>query len=154
QIVGTVKKARAQIAMLRKANALTSRTRLDAIARAATILTPRGGLVLITGLVFLALSLAYQWADLGVIAVLSLSSFYLVTAVSTLLSAFVVKRFSNNLLERGAVVYRQYVPSVARAGDVVRDVLDVKGVPVPPGFFLTMQGTLPPRLQTEVRHVV
>ena len=33
QLIGTWRKARAQIQMLRKANALTSRTRLDAIAR-------------------------------------------------------------------------------------------------------------------------
>ena len=37
---------------------------------------------------------------------------------------------------------------------MVKDVLDVKGVPVPPGFFLTVSGVLPPRLQTEVRHVI
>lgn len=154
QLVGTVRKARAQLALLRKANALTRRTRLDAIARAAQMITPRGALVLFTGLVFLALSLAYQWADLGTIAVLSLSSFYLITTVSAFYSAFVVKRFSNNLLERGGVVYRQFAPGVARAGDAVKDVLDVKGVPVPPGYFLTVQGTLPPRLQTEVRHVI
>lgn len=154
QLVGIVKKSRAQIALLRKANALTRRTRLDAIARSAAMITPRGGLVLLTGLVFLVLALAYHWADLGVIAVLALSAFYLITSVSALLSSFVVKRFSNNLLERGAVVYRQFAPGVARAGDAVRDVLDVKNVPVPPGFFLTVHGTLPPRLATEVRHVI
>ncbi len=154
QIVGTVRKARAQIELLRRAHALTPRTRLDAIARSASILTPRGVLVLLTGLAFLLLALAYQWADLGVIAVLALSAFYLVTSLSAFLSSFIVRRFSNNLLERGAVVHRQYAPGVARAGDIVRDTLDVKGVPVPPGFFLTLQGKLPPRLATEVRHVV
>jgi uncharacterized protein (DUF58 family) len=154
QLAATVKKARAQIALLRKANALTRRTRLDAIARSASILTPRGGLILLTGLAFLVLSLAYQWASLGVIAIFALASFYLVVAAQSLLSAFVVKRFSSDLLERGAVVHRKFEPGVARAGDLVRDVLDVKGVPVPPGFFLTMSGTLPPRLATEVRHVV
>src|SRR5262249_22563137 len=122
--------------------------------RAAAILTPRGFLVLCTGLGFLVLALAYKWADLGVIAVLALSAFYLITSASSFLSSFVVKTFSSNLLARGAVVYRQYAPGVARAGDAVRDMLDVKGVPVPPGFFLTLAGTLPPRLQTEVRHVV
>jgi len=154
QMVGTVRKARAQIALLRKANALTRRTRLDAIARSAAIITPRGGLILITGLVFLVLSLAYQWADLGVIAVLALSAFYLITSAAAFLSSFIVKRFSNNLLEHGAVVYRQYTPGVARAGDSVKDTLDLKGVPVPPFFFLTVSGTLPPRLATEVRHVI
>jgi len=154
QLAATVKKARAQIALLRKASALTPRTRLDAIARSAAILTPRGGLVLLTGLAFLVLSLAYKWASLGVIAIFALVSFYLVVAAQSLLSAFVVKRFSSDLLERGAVVHRKFEPGVARAGDLVRDVLDVKGVPVPPGFFLTMSGTLPPRLQTEVRHVL
>ncbi len=154
QLVGTVRKARAQIALLRQANALTSRTRLDAIARAAAILTPRGGLVLVTGLGFLGLSLYYQWADLGVIAVLALSAFYLIVSVSSLLSSFIVRRFSSNLLERGAVVHRQFTPGVPRAGDPVKEVLDVKGVPVPPGFFLTMHGLLPPRLDTEIRHVI
>ena len=154
QLVGTVRKARAQIALLRRANALTRRTRLDAIARAATILTPRGMLVLLTGLGFLALSLAYKWADLGVIAVLALSAFYLVTSASAFLSSFIVRRFSSNLLERGAAVHRRYAPGVARAGEIVRDTLDVKGVPVPPGFFLTLEGKLPPRLSTVVRHVI
>lgn len=154
QLVGTVRKARAQIALLRRANALTTRTRLDAIARAAAIVTPRGFLVLCTGLGFLVLSLAYQWADLGVTAVLALSAFYLTTSASAFLSSFLVRSFSSNLLARGAVVHRRYVPGVARAGDVVQDVLDLKGVPVPPGFFLTLAGTLPPRLATEVRHVV
>ncbi|HVH45773.1 MAG TPA: DUF58 domain-containing protein, partial [Labilithrix sp.] len=154
QLAGTVRKSRAQIALLRKANALTRRTRLDAIARATAILTPRGLLVLLTGLAFLMLSLADHWADLGVIAVLALSAFYLVTSLAAFLSAFVVRRFSDNLLERGAVVHRRYEPGVARAGDIVRDTLDVKGVPVPPGFFLTLAGKLPPRLSTEIRHVI
>jgi uncharacterized protein (DUF58 family) len=108
----------------------------------------------VTGLTFLVLSLAYKWADLGVIAVLALTSFYFVTSATALLSSFVVKKFSSNLLERGAVVYRQFAPGVTRAGDLVKDTLDIKGVPVPPGFFLTLSGPLPPRLQTEVRHVV
>src|SRR5262249_30096221 len=154
QLVGSYRKARAQIALLRAAGALTPRTRLDAIARAAAIVTPRGGLVFVTGLVFLVTSLAYHWAQLAVIAVLALSAFYLVTSASALLSSFLVKRFSANLLERGAVVRRELSPAIARAGDPVRDSLDLRGVPVPPGFFLTLAGKLPPRLSTEVRHVV
>jgi uncharacterized protein (DUF58 family)/TM2 domain-containing membrane protein YozV len=153
-LVGTVRKARAQVALLRAAGGLTPRTRLDAVARAAAIVTPRGALVLFTGAAFLALSLAYKWAELGVIAVLSLSAFYLVTAVAALLSSFIVRRFSADLLARGAVVHRQFTPGIARAGEMVRDAVDLRGVPVPPGFFLTMQGLLPPRLATEVRHVV
>ncbi|MFO0737128.1 MAG: DUF58 domain-containing protein [Labilithrix sp.] len=154
QVLGTWRKARNQIALLKKANAATGRTRLDAWARSASILTPRGFLLLLTGLVFLVLSLAYKWADLGVIAVLALAFFYLMTALSSFLTSFVVGKFSNNLIERGAAVYRSYSPGVVRAGDIVKDTLDIKGVPVPPGFFLTLQGHLPPRLDTEVRHVV
>ena len=154
QVLGTWRKARNQISLLKKANADTPRTRWDAWARSASILTPRGFLLLLTGLIFLVLSLAYKWADLGVIAVLALAAFYLMTALSSFLTSFVVGKFSNNLIERGAAVYRSYSPGVVRAGDIVRDTLDIKGVPVPPGFFLTLQGRLPPRLDTEVRHVV
>lgn len=154
QLLATIKKSRAQLDLLRKAKALTRRTRLDAIARASSILTARGILVLFTGLAFLVLALAYKWADLGVVAVLALAAFYLVTSASAFLSAFVVRRFSDNLLERGAVVHRRFEPGVARAGDAVKDALDIKGVPVPPGFFLTLGGSLPPRLATEIRHVV
>lgn len=154
QLAGSVRKSRAQIALLRKAHALTSRTRLDAIARATAILTPRGLLVLLTGLGFLLLALAYQWAQFGVIAVVALTAVYVITTAAAFLSAFIVNRFSDNLLERGAVVHRRYEPGVARVGEMVRDTLDVKGVPVPPGFFLTMSGKLPPRLQTEIRHVI
>lgn len=154
QLVGTLRKAGAQIALLKKERVLTRRTRFDAIARAAGILTPRGLLVLLTGLAFLFLALRYRWADLGVVAILSLSAFYLVVAASSFLSSFIVRRFSSNLLERGGVVHRSYVPGVVRAGDLVKDTLDVKGVPVPPGFFLTLAGQLPPRLDTPIRHVV
>lgn len=154
QLIGGVRKARTQIALLRASHALTRRTRLDAIARAVALVTLRGALVLVTGLAMLMLSLAYRWASLGMLAILALSLFYLVTALASLYSSFVVRKFSSSLLQRGAVIQRRYEPPVARSGDVVRDTLDVKGVPVPPGFFLTVHGKLAPRLATEVRHVV
>lgn len=154
QIVSALRKASAQVALLRAAGALTRRTRLDAIARSVAIITPRGALVLVTGLAFLTLSLAYKWASLGVIAVMALTAFYLITSATALVSGILVRRFSASLLGRGAAVHRRFEPGVARAGDAVRDVVDVKGVPVPPGFFLTMEGKLPPRLRTEARHVI
>ena len=94
QLLGAIRKARAQIALLRAAGALTPRTRLDAVARSTAIVTSRGGLVLLTGLAFLGISLAYQWAEFGIIAVLALSAFYLVTSAAALLSSFFVRRFS------------------------------------------------------------
>lgn len=154
QVVGTWRRAGAQVALLRAAGALTRRTRLDAIARAAGIVTPRGLLILFTGLGFLVLSLSYKWASLGVIAVFALSAFYLAASMTSLLSGFFVRSFASNVLQRGAAIDRRFSPGVVRAGDLAEDTLDVKGVPVPPGFFLTVHGTLPPRLASEIRHVI
>jgi len=153
-LVGTVRKARAQLAVLGAAGASTPRARLDAVARATEVVTSRGILALVSGLGFLVLSLAFRWAELGVMAVLALSAFYLVVSASAFLSSFVIRRFSSDAFARGAVVHRRYEPGIARAGDTVREVLDLRGVPVPPGFFLTMAGSLPSRLGTEIRHVV
>ena len=154
QLFAIARKARAQLGFLRAAGALTPRTRLDAVARAAELVTPRGAMVLASGAGFLVLSLRYQWADLGVMAVMALTAFYLVTALASLHGAFVLPRFSSNLLERGAVLHRRFEPSVVRAGEGARDLLDLRGVPVPPGTFLLLEGALPARLATHVRHAV
>ncbi|HEY4220335.1 MAG TPA: DUF58 domain-containing protein, partial [Myxococcota bacterium] len=99
-----------------------------------------------------------QWASLGVLAVLSLTAFYIATAASALLSAFLVKRFTSDSLsvdrQGGGSLHRRVSPGVIRAGDAASETVEVAHVPVPPGFFLLLEGEWPGRVETRVRHVV
>ncbi len=153
-VVGVLLKTRAEAALLRDAGALSLRTWLDAAARSAKILTGRGFIVLGTGLAFMVLALAYRWASLGVLAVLSLTAFYLATGASALVSAFLVRRFTPDALGRGGSMHRRVSPGVVRAGDAATETVDIARVPVPPGFFLLLEGAWPGRIETRVRHVV
>lgn len=152
--LGVLFKTREEARLLRAAGVYSTRTALDAAARSAAVLTPRGFLVLGTGLVFLVLSLAWQWASLGVLAILSLTAFYVVTGVTALVSAFLVRRFAADSFGAGGTLSRRTTPGVVRAGDAVTEVVELAGAPVPPGFFLLLEGEWPARLQTRVRHVV
>ena len=152
--LGVVCKTREEARLLREAGVLSTRTLLDAAARSAAVLTPRGFLVLGTGLMFIVLSLGYEWASLGVLAVLSLTAFYVVTGATAVLSAFLVRRFSSDVFGAGGALTRRITPGVVRAGDAATDVIELSGVPVPPGFFLLLEGAWPARLKTRVRHVV
>jgi uncharacterized protein (DUF58 family)/TM2 domain-containing membrane protein YozV len=153
-VVGVLLKTREEARMLRAAGSYSTRTLLDAAARSAAILTPRGFIVLVTGLAFIVMALAYKWASLGVLAVLSLTAFYLMTGASALVSAFLVRRFGNDALARGGSLHRRYTPGVVRAGEPATETIDLARVPVPPGFFLLLEGELPARLDTRIRHVI
>jgi uncharacterized protein (DUF58 family) len=153
-VVGVILKTREEAKMLRSAGSYSTRTLFDAAARNAAVLTPRGFVVLGTGLAFIVLSLMYKWASLGVLAVLSLTAFYVMTGASALVSAFLVRKFSSDALARGGSLHRRYTPGVVRAGEPATEIIDIARVPVPPGFFLLLEGELPARLDTRVRHVV
>lgn len=153
-VVGIGMKTREEVKLLKLVGELNTRTWLDAAARSSRMLTTRGFIVLATGLLFVVLALAYEWASLGVLAVLSLTAFYLATGASALLSAFLVRRFSSDALSRGSALHRRVSPGVVRAGDSATETIDIARVPVPPGFFLLLEGEWPGRVDTKVRHVV
>jgi uncharacterized protein (DUF58 family) len=154
QVVGVFLKTWRELGFLRRQQALGLRTVLDAVYRNTRILTTRGYFVFFSGLVFVLLSLAFKWAELGVIAVASLLMFYIVTGASVFLSSFLVRVFEAGLGRGQAGIRREFHPAVARCGDVVEEQFQLRKVPILPGYFLAIDDELPDRLQTLVRHVV
>lgn len=154
QVFGVLIKTWREATFLRNAGQLTTRTLLDSAYRNTRILTSRGYFVLCSGAVFVLMSLGLQWASLGVVAVASLTLFYIVTGISVFLSAFLVKTFQYGLGRESAGIRREYHPAVGRVGEPMEEHIVMAKVPILPGFFLVVQDTLPEGLETEVRHVV
>ncbi len=127
---------------------------LAAVDRHVRVMTDKGMGLLFGGLVAVTLALACRFAELGMIAVLGLSTLYLVVAVGMALSTFTVARFEERLATRGGSIGREFSPVVAEAGDSVEERFHLERVPVPAGFTLRIHQELPPRLETESRHVV
>lgn len=154
QAVGVVLKTWREAAFLRRSRLLSARTVLDAAYRNVRILTPRGYLVLGTGLLFVLASLGFKFASLGVMSVASLLLFYGVTGTAVFMSSFLVRSFESSLQRKEAGIRREFHPAVARCGDPVTETFHLRRVPIMPGFFLAIQDELPTRLATETRHVV
>ena len=154
QLIGIVVKVRREMDAIRARGETTQGALLPVIYRHVKVMTDKGMGLLAGGLVAVTLSLAFKFAELGMIAVLGLSTLYLVVAIGILLSTFVVTRFEDRLASEGGSIGREFAPGVVESGDTVEERFHLEKVPVPPGFNLRIHQELPPRLETESRHVV
>ena len=127
---------------------------LRSVYRHVRVMTDKGVGMFFGGLVAVALSLTFKFAELGIIAVLGLVTLYLLVAVGVLLSTFVVTRFEERLATRGGVIGREFAPALVEAGDSVEERFHFERVPLPAGFNLRVHQQLPARLATESRHLV
>ncbi|MFO0627127.1 MAG: DUF58 domain-containing protein [Polyangiales bacterium] len=154
QAVGIAVKVRRERAARRAAGPLTPGETLEVIDRHVRVMTDKGVGLFVAGLACVTLSLGFKFAELGIIAILGLSTLYLTVAVGVLVSTFVVARFEDRLASRGGSIGREFSPVVVEAGDSVEERFHFERVPVPPGFNLVVHQTLPARLATESRHAV
>jgi uncharacterized protein (DUF58 family) len=150
---GVAWKTRRELKLLRAAGRSDVRSVVATIHRHVSVVTPRGWSVFLAGLLFVVLSLGAKWADLSMVAVLALTSFYGVVGLSTFLSGFIVSSFEAQLRKR-ASVERQMSPAVVLAGEVAEERFTFRRVPVPPLYFLLVEDPLPPRLATTSRYAV
>ncbi len=154
QCVAVAVKVRRERRALRRDQALTTQSLLRAVYRHVRVLTDKGVGLFVMGLVAVALSLGYHFAELGIIAVLGLSTLYAVSTTGVLLSTFVGPRFEERLASRGGSIGREFSPALVEAGDSVEERFHLERVPVPPGFRLRVGQHLPVRLATESRHIL
>ncbi len=127
---------------------------LLSVYRHVKVMTDKGMGMFFGGLFGVVLALLFKFAELGVMAVLGLTTLYLAVAAGTILSTFVVARFEERLATRGGTIGRQFAPVVIEAGDSVEEHFHFERVPIPAGFNLKVHQELPARLATESRHVV
>lgn len=154
QIVGTALKSRAELSYWRQRGELTIPRGMDVIYRHLSVVTGRGWVLLSGGLAMTLLALAFRWASLGTIAVMSLLLFYVMVGWTLFVSTFLVRTFEGGLGRGGAGITRQMRPAVALAGDPVEEVVLFRNVPVPIGYVLLVEDPNPPRLNTESRYGV
>ncbi|MEI8259129.1 MAG: DUF58 domain-containing protein, partial [Deltaproteobacteria bacterium] len=154
QLVGIIVKVRREMEAIRARGERTEGALLPAVYRHVRVMTDKGLGLLAGGLISVMLSLSFKFAELGMIAVLGLTTLYVVVAVGILLSTFVVTRFEDRLAADGGSIGREFAPGVVESGDTVEERFHLERVPVPPGFNLRIQQELPTRLETESRHVV
>lgn len=154
QVIGIGVKVRRERAALRAEGELAPGALLLILHRHVRVMTDKGVGLFVAGLVAVSMSLGFKFAELGIIAILGLSTLYIVVAVGVLVSTFVVARFEDRLATSGGSIGREFSPVVVEAGDSVEERFHFERVPVPPGFNLRVHQLLPARLATESRHVV
>ncbi|MDB4930005.1 MAG: hypothetical protein JWM10_2489 [Myxococcaceae bacterium] len=132
----------------------TARAVLESALRHTRVMTDKGLGLFFGALAAVVLSLTLKFAELGIIAVLGLSTLYAVVTTGVLLSTFVAQRFEERLAARGGIIGREFVPVVVESGESVEERFHFERVPVPWGFVVQVYQRLPARLATESRHVV
>jgi uncharacterized protein (DUF58 family) len=123
----------------------------EALDRHVRVLTSRGISLALTSLVAVALALSAKWAQLGVIAVAGLGLNYMFATAATLVSAFSVRAFDDRVKRGRGSIERELQPAVVDAGEAVEERFILSKIPVPPGFRLHIEETLPRRLGGETR---
>jgi uncharacterized protein (DUF58 family) len=132
----------------------SARAVLESVLRHTRVMTDKGLGLFFGALVAVVLSLTLKFAELGIIAVLGLSTLYAVVTTGVLLSTVVAQRFEERLAARGGIIGREFVPVVVESGESVEERFHFERVPVPWGFVVQVYQRLPARLATESRHVV
>ncbi len=154
QVLGLVLKSRQELRFWASKRRLTPGRVLDVLYRHLAIVTLRGWVLLFGGLFMTVFALSWQWASLGVIAVLSLLLFYLVVGWTLFVSTFLVRSFERGIGGQNSGIERQMMPAVALSGEAVEEVVRFRRVPVPWGYVLTVEDPNPARLRTESRYAV
>ncbi|MCB9671099.1 MAG: DUF58 domain-containing protein [Alphaproteobacteria bacterium] len=154
QILGTVLKSWRELRFHVQRRTLGIGRLFDVLYTHLGVITSRGWSLLFVSLVFVVLSLAGKWASLGMMAVLGLFLFYAVVGWTLLTSTFFVRTFERGLGRAHAGIERQVQPAVCLAGAEAEEVFLFRRVPVPWGYRLLVEDTLPLRLGGESRYVV
>lgn len=118
------------------------------------VITLRGWTVLLIGLGFVVMALALKWASFGLMAVVALFLFYVVTGWTIFVSTFLIRGLEAGLSKNKSGIHRAIQPAVCVQGDHAEEVFTFHRVPVPWGYVLLVEDPLPPRLLTESRYVL
>ena len=154
QLLGIALKVQRERAWLRERGIHDLAVLLAAVRRHVAIVTPRGWAVLVTGLWFVGLALAFKWASLGLVAVISLLLFYLVLGASSFVSTFLVRTFASGMGRGVSGMRRELSPAVVTSGEPAEERFHFTRVPVPSGFVLLVEDPNPPELSTESRYAI
>ncbi len=151
QLVGISVKVGRERRALRVAGKAPFAALVEALDRHVRVMTARGISLAVTSLIAVGLALSAKWAQLGVLAVAGLGLNYLFATAATLVSAFSVRAFDDRVKRGRGSIERELAPAVVDAGDAVVERFTLARIPVPPGFRLHIEETLPRRLGGDTR---
>jgi uncharacterized protein (DUF58 family) len=124
---------------------------VDALDRHVRVLTGRGMGMAVVSLIMVGLALSAKWGQFGVLAVAGLGIMYIASTAATIISAFAVRAFDDRVKRGRGAIEREMSPTVIDAGDAVEERFMLARVPVPPGFRLHIEESLPSRLGGDTR---
>lgn len=154
QLVGLALKSWRDLAFWQARGGLGLARVLDVLNRHIGVVTTRGWVLLASGTALVVVALWLKYAELGLMAVLALLTFYAVTGWTVLASTFLSRMFERGLANEAHGIRRRFEPTVAQAGDPVEEAIAFRRVPVPWGYLLLVEDPLPVRLGTESRYAV
>jgi uncharacterized protein (DUF58 family) len=153
QVIGLLLRVRREWRTLRERDRWDAEAALASVHRHARIITPRGWALLITSLSFVVCALGLKWASLSVVATMGLLLFYGVVGITSLVSTLLTGTFQAGLARRSSIE-RGMVPAVILAGEPAEERFTFRRIPVPPGYYLLIEDSLPARLGTQSRYAV
>ncbi|MFT7519075.1 MAG: hypothetical protein ACI9MC_001215 [Kiritimatiellia bacterium] len=154
QLAGLVLKSRRELRWWRSQGKVGVSRLFDVLARHAQVVTMRGWTVLFGGVFLTLFALYWQWASFGLLAVLGLLLFYVISGWTVFVSTFMIRSFERGLSNSDSAIQRRMTPAVVETGDAVEERFTFRRVKVPMGFRLLVEDPLPPRLRTESRYSV
>lgn len=154
QAAGVLLKSVREFRFHRARGSLTVARLFDILYRHLRVVTSRGWSMLLVATAFVAASLAFKWASLGIIATLGLFLFYAVVGWTVFTSTFLVRSFDRGLGRAHTGIERSVQPAVCLSGAEADEVFLFRRVPVPWGYRLLVEDVLPVRLGGQSRYVV
>ncbi|MBA2321789.1 MAG: DUF58 domain-containing protein, partial [Deltaproteobacteria bacterium] len=154
QLLGLLLKSRRELVFWRRHGALGFTRLLDVLYRHLRVVTVRGWVLLLAGLLTTVAALAAKWAVFGLLAVLALLLFYGVVGWTIFVSTFLTSRLERGLQRDKGSVTRRVTPAVVLAGDRAEEVFTFRRVVVPWGYYLLVDDPNPYRLGTPARYAV
>ncbi|MCB9673703.1 MAG: DUF58 domain-containing protein [Alphaproteobacteria bacterium] len=154
QVVGLGVKSFREMAFHWKRKTLGPSRVLDVLYTHLQVITGRGWSLLFMSLMLVLASLSWRWASLGLMATIGLFLFYMVVGWTVFTSTFFVRTFESGIGRAQSGIERQIQPAVCLAGAQAEEVFLFRRTPVPWGYSLLVEETLPARLKTESRYQV
>ena len=154
QTIGLLLKSRRDVRWWRERGGLSVSRLAEIFHDHARVVTLRGWMLMVSGVVLVVLAVALKWASFGVLAAMALFLFYIISGWTVFVSTFLVQGFERGLERGGTGIERRCSPAVVRTGELSEEVFTFRDVPVPWGYFLLVEDPLPARLETESRYVV
>ena len=93
------------------------------------------------------------WASLGTLTVFFLLSIYFMIGISAVVGLFQNSTLARRMKNKGSSITRRFIPAVVLAGEEAQEIIECKGIYIPPGYNLLME-EYNPAMDTMTRYAL